>query len=141
MTVVTTPHLNFRGAAKAALERYHAVFGGELLVVTNEEAHSIERPEEAAQVKFGQVVADNGFRVMAYDVPASVSYDQGDKALYVSVRGDSAEEVTELWGRLAAGSTILTELAPAAFSPAYGMLVDPYGVTWVMDVAVPYDAA
>ncbi|MDM7989476.1 VOC family protein [Arthrobacter sp. zg-Y877] len=141
MSVTTTPHLNFRGEAKAALEFYHSVFGGSLVVVTNEDAYSVERPEEAGQVKFGQVLGGNGFAVMAYDVPSSVPYDQGDKSFFVSVRGDSAEEITDLWNRLADGSTVLQDLAPSAFSPAYGMVQDRFGVVWVLDVAVAYDPA
>lgn len=141
MTVITTPHLNFRGTAKSALEFYHSVFGGQLIAVTNEQAYSVELPEEAQQIKFGQVVGDNGFQIMAYDVPSSVAYDQGEKSLFVSVRSDSAEEITELWGKLTEGSTILSDLAPSPFSPAYGMLKDAFGVTWVLDVAVAYTPA
>ncbi|MEF3403115.1 VOC family protein [Agromyces sp. CCNWLW203] len=141
MSVITTPHLNFRGDARAALEFYHSVFGGRLVVVSNEEAFSVETPEEAQQVKFGQVTGANGFQVMAFDVPASTSYDQGDKSLFVSVRGDSADEIAELWSRLAEGSTVLVDLAPSAFSPAYGMLKDAFGVVWVLDVAVAYEPA
>jgi len=141
MTVITTPHLNFRGEAKAALDFYHSVFGGQLIAVTNEQAYSVERPEEAEQIKFGQVIGENGFQIMAYDVPSSISYDQGDKSLFVSVRGDSADEITELWGKLSKGSTILSDLAPSQFSPAYGMLKDAYGITWVLDVAVAYNPA
>lgn len=141
MTVITTPHLNFRGDAGAALDFYHSVFGGQKIILTNADAHSVEIPEEAEQVKFGQVVADSGFQIMAYDVPASASYDQGDKALFVSVRGDSAAEISQLWDRLAQGSTIVDALAPSAFSPAYGMLTDRFGVTWVLDVAVAYSPA
>jgi PhnB protein len=141
MTIDVTPHLNFRGDARAALEFYHSVFGGQLIVLSNDDAHSTERPEEAQQVKFGQVLSENGFRIMAYDVPASQSYDQGDKSLFVSVRGGSVDEVTELWGRLAEGSTVIEPLGPSFFSPAYGMLKDAYGVVWVMDVAVAYEPA
>ena len=141
MTVTTTPHLNFRGTAQAALDFYHSVFGGQLIALTNEDTFSVEIPEEAQQIKFGQVIGENGFQIMAYDVPSSVSYDHGDKALYVSVRGDSAEEITELWARLATGSTILSDLAPSQFSPAYGMLTDAFGITWVLDVAVAYTPA
>ncbi|QIZ97527.1 VOC family protein [Leifsonia sp. PS1209] len=141
MSVTTTPHLNFRGDARAALEFYHSVFGGQLVVVTNAEAHAAETPDEADQVKFGQVIGANGFQVMAYDVPASVGYDQGDTAFFVSVRGETADEIAELWGRLAEGSTIIEDLGPSAFSPAYGMLADSFGVVWVLDVAVAWDAA
>jgi len=141
MSVVTTPHLNFRGQARAALERYRSVFGGELLLVTNSDAHSVERDDEAEHVKFGQVSCANGFRVMAYDVPASVPYHQGEKSHFVSVRGDSAEEIADLWSRLVVGSTVIEVLAPSAFSPAYGMLRDAFGVTWVLDVAVAHAPA
>ena len=141
MTVITTPHLNFRGDARAALEFYHSVFGGQIVLVSNEDAFSVETPEEAKQIKFGQVIGENGFQVMAFDVPSSVAYDQGEKALYVSVRGDSADEITELWGRLKEGSSILSDLAPSQFSPAYGMLTDAFGITWVLDVAVAYSPA
>ena len=140
MTVTTTPHLNFRGDARAALELYHSVFGGQLVVVTNEDAHRVETPDEAQQVTFGQVVAESGFQVMAYDVPASVTYDQGEKSLFVSVRSDSAEEISELWGRFVERATIVTDLGPAEYSPLFGMLEDPFGVVWVLDVAVAYDA-
>ena len=139
MTVVTTPHLNFRGNARTALEFYHSVFGGQLVALTNEQGGRTEDPEQLQQIIFGQVIGDNGFQVMAYDVPSSMTYEQGDKSLFVSVRGDSVEEITELWGKLAAGSEILSDLAPSMFSPAYGMLKDAFGVVWVLDVAVAYD--
>lgn len=141
MTVVTTPHLNFRGTAQAALEFYHSVFGGQLVLVTNEQAFSAEIAEEAAQIKFGQVVGENGFQIMGYDVPSNVAYDKGEKALFVSVRSDSADEIADLWGRLVEGSEVISSLAPSPFSPAYGMLTDAFGVTWVLDVAVAYDPA
>ncbi|MFU8946322.1 VOC family protein [Mycetocola zhadangensis] len=138
MSVVSTPHLNFRGDAREALTFYQSVFGGQLILVSNEEAHSAELPAEAQQVKFGQVIGENGFQIMGYDVPRSVAYDQGEKSVFVSVRGDSADEIAELWKKLIPGSTIIEQLAPSFFSPAYGMLKDKFGVVWVLDVAVPY---
>ena len=141
MSLTTTPHLNFRGNAREALEFYHSVFGGQLLLVTNEEARSTVRPEEAGQVKFGQVTGPDGFQVMAYDVPVGTAFEPGEKPFFVSVRGESAEEIAGLWAGLAAGAAVAAELAPSDFSPAYGMLTDRYGVTWVLDVAVAYDPA
>ena len=34
MSITTTTHLNFRGQAREALDRYAAVFGGEVLAFT-----------------------------------------------------------------------------------------------------------
>lgn len=138
MAINVSNHLNFRGDARAALEFYQSVFGGELVIVTNTDMQSVEDPSEADQVKWGQVSAENGFRIMAYDVPASLPYDQGVNSAFVSVRGDSADEIALLWAKLVVGSTIVHDIAPSAFSPLFGMLKDPFGVVWVLDVAVEY---
>jgi PhnB protein len=138
MTVSVTNHLNFRGDARAALEFYHSVFGGEIAVVTYQDAQSVQDPAEAGQVMWGQVAAKNGFRVMAYDVPSRMPWDPGTNPFFVSVRGDSAAEIAALWEKLAEGATVAQPLAPSGWAPLYGMLKDRFGVTWVMDVATEY---
>jgi PhnB protein len=95
MSVNVTNHLNFRGDARAALKFYQSVFGGDLTIVTYKDAHNVQSPSEADQVMWGQVAAKNGFRVMAYDVPSRMPWDQGTNAFFVSVRGDSAAEISE----------------------------------------------
>lgn len=140
MTVKTTTHLNFRGQARAALEFYHAAFGGQLAAVTYGDAGAVQNPDEAAQIMWGQVEAQNGFRIMAYDVPSRLDFDAGRMPFFVSLRGTDAEELTALWGKLAPGATIVQPLGPAGWSPLYGMLQDRFGVTWVLDLEVPYRA-
>lgn len=138
MTVSTVTHLNFRGDARAALEFYRSVVDGELALVTYEDMGAVEDLAEARQVVWGQVSAANGFRVMAYDVPASRPWSRGEDPFFVSLRGDSAEEITDLWKRLADGATVRMPLAPSQWAPLYGMLTDRFGVTWVVDVESPY---
>jgi PhnB protein len=129
MTITTTTHLNFRGDARQALEFYQSVFGGDLALVPHP-------GDEAGQIMWGQVHAPDGFHVMAYDVPGTLSYDPGDKPVFVSVRGTDAGELTTYWKALSEGATVLQDLAPAGWSPLYGMLKDRFGVTWVLDVTV-----
>ncbi|APR78179.1 putative DNA binding 3-demethylubiquinone-9 3-methyltransferase domain protein [Minicystis rosea] len=141
MSIGVTNHLNFRGNARSALDFYQSVFGGDLAVVTYEDAQSVSEPAEADQVMWGQVTAKNGFRVMAYDVPSKQPWDQGKNAFFVSVRGDSSDEITELWEKLSVGATVRVPLAPSGWAPLYGMLTDRFGITWVLDVATPYQAS
>jgi PhnB protein len=141
MSLTTTTHINLRGDARAALELYRSVFGGELTVVTYGDAGAAQRPDEADQVMWGQVESADGFRVMAYDVPASLPWEPGQNPYFVSVRGASAEVVTERWERLSEHATVIVPLAPAGWAPLYGMLRDRFGVTWVLDVAAAYDPA
>lgn len=141
MTISTTTHLNFRGDARAALEFYKSVFGGHLVAVTYKDADAVQDPAEAEQIMWGQVAADNGFRIMAYDVPSSRPWNQGSDPFFVSIRGTGPAEISPLWERLSSGSAVIVPLAPSGWSPLYGMLKDRFGVTWVLDVEVPYQAA
>ena len=134
VTITTTTHLNFRGDARAALELYRSVFGGEVALVTYQDAGSVPDPSEADQIMWGQVQGGSGIHVMAYDVPARLPWEQGRNAFFVSVRGTSVEEVTAYWQRLSEGATVVQDLAPAGWAPLYGMLTDRFGVTWVLDV-------
>ncbi|MFJ6677166.1 VOC family protein [Actinosynnema sp. NPDC091369] len=140
MSVTTTTHLNFRGDARAALEFYRSVFGGDLAVVTYADAGNVQVDSEADRVMWGQVLAGNGFHVMAYDVPSRMGYDPGQNSFFVSVRGETAEEVTGYWERLGDGATVVVPLGPAGWAPAYGMLRDRFGVVWVLDVVAGHTA-
>jgi PhnB protein len=141
MSINVTNHLNFRGDARAALEFYQSVFGGDVVIVTYKDAHNVQDPSEADQVMWSQVAAPNGFRVMAYDVPSQTPWNPGENAFFVSVRGDSDKEIATLWEKLSVDATIVQPLAPSAWTPLYGMLKDRFGVTWVLDVAVEYKSS
>lgn len=141
MTIKTTTHLNFRGDARAALAFYQSVFGGKQALVTYKDAGAVQNPDEADQVMWGQVEAESGFRIMAYDVPSRLSWNPGEIPVFVSVRGSDADEVAGYWQKLAVDATILQALAPAGWSPLYGMLRDRFGITWVLDVEVAYAPA
>ncbi|MEV5650958.1 VOC family protein [Nocardia sp. NPDC052254] len=155
MSVHAVAHLNFHGRARSALEFYRSVFDGQLTVVTYADfGMPAERPD-ATKVVFGQVVADNGFRVMAYDVPgADIPATAGSPStrrengttitgepFFLSVRGDTVDEVGALWKRLAEGATIIEEFGPAQWAPGFGMLTDRFGITWILDVATEYIGA
>lgn len=135
MSVTTTAHLNFRGQARAALEFYESVFGGQSSIATYTDIHAVETPEQAEQVSFGRLTAPNGFDIMAYDVQPSRDYDPGQNPFYVTLQGSDTDEITSLWKGLSDGATAtLTPLGSAPFAPLYGMLTDRFGVTWIVGV-------
>ncbi|MCF6379255.1 VOC family protein [Nocardioides KLBMP 9356] len=148
MSVQTTTHLNFRGDARAALDFYASVFGGHAVVTTYAELGMPADLPGADGVVFGLVAADNGFRVMAYDVPgetggtltggATTRRENGttltDQATFVAVALDSLDEAQRHWDRLVAGGTVVEPLAASAWSPGFGMVTDRFGVTWSVSV-------
>lgn len=135
MSVQVVTHLNFQGQARAALAFYQSVFGGDLAQVTYAQFGRVADPADAERIAWGQVVAPNGFRIMAFDVASGTPWHRGENAFYVSLRGGSEQEIRALWEGLAQEASIVQPLAPAQWSPVYGMLKDCFGVTWVVDVA------
>ncbi|RQO46260.1 bleomycin resistance protein [Variovorax sp. KBW07] len=140
MSVKATAHINLRGNAREALAFYQSVFGGQMQVITYKDMGHVQDPADADHVVWGQVAADKGFCVMAFDVPTGTPWNQGDNAFFVSVRGETAQEIAALWEKLAEGSTVLQPIAASAWSALYGMLKDRFGVVWVLDVAAQYSA-
>ena len=149
MTISTTTHLNFPGTARAALGFYQSVFGGEVSATTYGQLGMPQDLPDAGKVVFGQLLAESGFRVMAYDVPGRTEEFTGstrrangatitDQPFFLSVRGESLDEVTRYWDALADGATIIEPLAASAWTPGFGMLSDRFGVTWVLDVQPAY---
>lgn len=148
MSIETTTHLNFRGDARAALEHYRSVFGGHLVVRTYADLGMPADLPGASGVVFGLLASENGFRVMAYDVPGetggtivggtSTRRENGttltDQALFVSVSADTLDEAQDHWDRLAVDATVVEPLAASAWSAGFGMLTDRYGVTWSIGV-------
>ncbi len=135
MTLSATPHLNFRGNARAALAFYQTAFDGQVTMVTYQDAGQADQAGAPDDVLWGQVTTPGGLRVMAYDVQAARPWHPGENALYVVVGGSTPDEITGPWQRLSAGATILQELAPSQWSPLYGMLKDQFGITWVLSLA------
>ncbi|WP_434445444.1 VOC family protein [Lentzea sp. E54] len=146
MSLNAVAHLNFHGQARDALEFYRSVFGGHAVIATYGDFGMPAEVPGAQNVVFGQVVADNGFQVMAYDVPGeNTPRPQGttrrengatitSEPFFLAVNGESVEEVTEYWDRLSDGATVIEAFGPAQWAPGFGMLTDRYGVTWILQV-------
>ncbi|WP_406637710.1 VOC family protein [Amycolatopsis sp. WGS_07] len=147
MAVHAVAHLNFRGEAREALEFYRAVFGGEIRIATYGDFGMPKDVPGADRVVFGQVTGDNGFQVMAYDVPGTTAPAPSGETtrengttittekFFLSVSGDSVDEAGEFWKKLSEDAKIIEPFGPSRWAPAFGMLQDRFGVTWILQVA------
>ncbi|SHG18687.1 PhnB protein [Jatrophihabitans endophyticus] len=153
MTIKATTHLNLPGTARDALAFYQRVFGGHVVAATYGDLGMPAAAPGADKIVFGQLETEDGFRLMAYDVPGQDDADPAaiagtttrengttvtDRTFFQSARGDSLAEVTQLWNGLADGATVIEPLAASPWSPGFGMLTDRFGVTWVVDVQVAF---
>ena len=136
MTSKLNPYLGFRDNAREAMEFYQSVFGGELNVSTFADFQASEDPAEADKVMHSQLETPSGYTLMGSDTPNRMDYTPGSN-YSVSLSGENADEA-ELRGyfeKLSDGGTVTMPLDKAPWGDAFGMVVDKFGVTWLVNIA------
>ncbi|WP_213815324.1 VOC family protein [Glaciihabitans sp. dw_435] len=134
MATTLNPYINFRDSAREAGEFYHSVFGGELTVSTFGEFHASEDPAEADKVMHSQLTNPNGLIFMIADTPNSMEYTPGNN-ISVSLSGEDETELTGYWEGLSDGATVAQPLTEAPWGDKFGMLVDKFGINWLVNIA------
>ncbi len=131
------PYINFRGRARAAAEFYQSVLGGSLQMDTFAGfGMSVENPDEEDWIMHAQLDAPAGFTLMLSDTPSSMPLNEGGN-VSISLSGDDDAELSGYWNGLVDGATVLAPLELAPWGDKFGMLTDRFGVTWLVNIAVP----
>lgn len=135
------PYINFRGTAREALTFYQSVFGGELDLSTFADFSMPGIGEdEADQIMHGQLDAPGGLTLMASDTPSGMDLPEASN-ITVSLSGDDQDELRGYWDRLAADGSVTMPLEAAPWGAFFGQLTDRYGVSWMVNIAAPAEAA
>jgi PhnB protein len=128
------PYLSFRDSAREAMEFYHSVFGGKLTANTFVEFRASEDPAEQDKIMHSQLETDGGLVIMAADTPNSMELAPGSN-FAVSLSGEDETELRGYWDRLSDGGTVTMPLDKAPWGDTFGMCVDRFGVSWMVNVA------
>jgi PhnB protein len=134
MSVLLNPYLSFRGTARQAIEFYQSVFGGEVTISTFAELHGSEDPDDQDKVMHSALTADNGFVLMASDTPNSMDYSPGNN-YSVSLSGDEDAVLHGYWDKLSDGGTVTLPLEKAPWGDSFGMCIDKFGVSWMVNIS------
>jgi PhnB protein len=129
------PYLNFSGEARAAMEFYQGIFGGALRLNTFAEFGAQDSPD-ATNIMHGMLETDSGFTLMGADVPTGTELIVGTN-FTVSLSGDDAAELRGYWEKLTVGGTIEVPLEKQMWGDEFGMGVDKFGVSWMVNIAQP----
>jgi PhnB protein len=129
------PYLNFQSNAREAIEFYRDVFGGELRVMTFGDMGG----EPANGVMHAQLETPAGFTLMASDAPPGETLSPGG-AVHISLSGDDTEDLTDWFRKLADGGTLIDDLKQQAWGDTFGMLVDRFGIGWLVNITGPDNA-
>ncbi len=134
MVTRLNPYLNFRSEAREAMSFYQSVFGGELNVSTFGEYQASEDPSEQDKVMHAQLESPNGLVLMGADTPNSMDFQSGGN-VSVSLSGEDYDELRGYWDKLSDGATIVMPMETAPWGDSFGMLVDRFGISWLVNIA------
>lgn len=136
MSTHLNPYLGFRNTAREAMDFYQTVFGGELTRSTFAEFHASQDPAEQDKVMHSMLTTDRGLVLMAADTPNSMDYSPGNN-YSVSLSGEDDAELRGYWDKLSAGGRVTVPLEQAPWGDSFGMCVDKFGVSWLVNASVP----
>jgi PhnB protein len=129
------PYLNFRDRTREAMQFYSSVFGGELSMTTFAEMHASEDPAEQDKIMHSQLVTEHGLTLMAADIPNHMDYAPGTNDFAVSLTGEDEGELRGYWDKLSDGATITAPLNKAPWGDLFGMCIDRFGVSWLVNIS------
>jgi PhnB protein len=127
------PYLGFRDNAREAMTFYQSVFGGTLNVNTFKEFGASQDPSEDDLIMHSIIEADNGIVLMGSDTPKHMDHSPTSN-ISVSLSGDNEAELRGYFDKLSAGGTEILPMEKAPWGDIFGMLVDRFGVRWLVNV-------
>ena len=129
-----TPYLFFHGNCKEAMEFYQHCFGGTLQIMTNKDAPKdacpievTSKPDEVMHACLSQ----GDFMLMASDNPMSIP--KGGDHISLNINCTTKEQTEELFAALSADGVITMPLADTFWESYFGMLIDKYGIHWMLN--------
>lgn len=137
------PYLYFNGNCAEALDFYAGLFNGKLVKMRfrdvpqnpGAETNASEAAPDPDRIMHGMLTADNGFEIMAGDVPQG-DVKQGEN-VRLTIQCDTAEEVDALFAKLAEGGQVEIPPMQTFWSVRHGCLTDQFGIKWILNCLQP----
>jgi len=129
------PYIGFRDDARQAMEFYQGVLGGDLTLSTFGEFGQEGTPH-ADKIMHSTLETPSGFTLMGADTPPGMEHHPGSN-FGVSLSGDDADELRGYWSQLSDDGTVSVPLEKQMWGDEFGMCVDQFGITWMVNIAQP----
>lgn len=125
------PYIRFEGRCKEAMEFYADAFGGELSMISFEEAGISDAPFPK-QIMHSQLITPEGMTFMGTDgVGEPLIYGN---AISLAVAVENHDRGHQLFDDLAQGGHIDVPLEVQLWGAEFGAIVDKFGVNWMFNI-------
>jgi PhnB protein len=130
------PYLNFNGNCEEAFKFYKSVFGGELQNLqrfkeTPSESHL--PPNEGEWLIHVALPVGKDTMLMGSDSPSAMGKITNGNNFHISIQTNTDEETDRIFNGLSADGQITLPLHQAFWGARFGMLVDKFGVQWMLN--------
>jgi PhnB protein len=127
-----TPYLSFQGTCEAALSLYADVFGGRITELKRfgDAPPGASRHPNKDHVMHARFEAEQ-IQLMASD--GREKHATGEPAISLSVEFTDRAEQEVAFEKLSAGGKVTMPLADQFWGARFGMLVDKFGIHWMMN--------
>ena len=137
MSTSLHPYLNFDGNTAEAMTFYAAALGGSLNIIRMGDS-PVPVDEASKDRVMHATVSTPGIRLMASDTMYGMTVSPGN-SVHLSLNFTDPAEQEAVWGRLSEGATITMPLSQQFFG-RFGMLVDRFGMSWMLHYETPHGA-
>src|ERR671914_721040 len=91
-------------------------------------------PTEQHKIMHSQLETPDGLVLMGADTPEGMEY-RAQAGVSVSLSGDDEARLRGYWERLSDGGSVMMPFEKAPWGDMYGMCVDRFGTSWMVNVA------
>ncbi|WP_344818205.1 VOC family protein [Microbacterium soli] len=129
---ILTAYLSFRDNAREAMTFYRSVLGGSLdLVEFSSFPQMPHDPADAHLIMHSWLTTDDGMVLAGSDTPTGMDH-QAPQGISVSVSCEDVDRARSIWDGLSDGGTITMALGAPPWGGLFGMLVDRFGISWMV---------
>jgi PhnB protein len=124
-------YLNFNGQCEAAFKFYEQCLGGKIEAMARyEDMPGNDSPELRGRIMHAQLNA-GGALLMGSDAPADRFHTP--QGFSVSFQTNDPAEADRVFGALSENGTVSLPIQETPWAARFGMLVDRYGIPWMVN--------
>ncbi len=129
------PYLFFNGRCEEAIQFYKSVLGAEVLMLMRFKENPDQPPPGMVPPGSDEKIMHASMRIGETEIMASDGMGKGQpefKGVSLSLSVPNAAEADRLFSALGEGGQVQMPIGKTFFSPRFGVVVDRFGVSWMV---------